>query len=54
MKFKIIAKDFKEIPVSLFGQEENFYILLRPDNHISYIGKDLSICKEFLNKISCN
>ncbi len=54
MKLKIIAKDFKEIPNSLFGQEENFYILLRPDNHISYIGKDLSICEEFLNKISSN
>jgi 2-polyprenyl-6-methoxyphenol hydroxylase-like FAD-dependent oxidoreductase len=48
---KIVAKTFKEIPASLFGHEENFYILLRPDNHISYIGKDVSICKKLLNKI---
>ena len=52
MKLEIIVKSFKEIPAPLFGQEENFYILLRPDNHISYIGKDVSICKTFLNKIS--
>ncbi len=54
IKLKIVAKSFKEIPASLFGHDKNFYILLRPDNHISYIGKDLKICREFLNKISCN
>ncbi|HXB44548.1 MAG TPA: FAD-dependent monooxygenase [Puia sp.] len=51
-KIKIVSYIFKEIPASLFGSEANFYILLRPDNHISYIGKDLDICKGFLDKIA--
>ena len=54
IKLKMLAKAFKEIPAHLFGHEENFYILLRPDNHISYIGKDWSICKKILTQISCN
>ena len=54
VKIKIVSYTFKEIPASLFGKETNFYILLRPDNHISYIGNDLSIYKEFLNKIAPN
>ncbi len=49
---EIVTKHFEEIPASLFGREKNFYILLRPDNHIAYIGKDLNACKEFLSKIS--
>lgn len=51
IKITVAVEYFKEIPNSLFGQEKKFYILLRPDNHISYIGKDLSICMKFLNKI---
>ncbi|HET6996816.1 MAG TPA: FAD-dependent monooxygenase [Chitinophagaceae bacterium] len=43
---------FHEIPEVLFGKETNFYILLRPDNHISYIGKDIGQCRELLNRIS--
>ena len=54
LKIKITLHSFKEIPKSLFGTEKNFYILLRPDNHISYIGKDLTKCEEMLNKISYN
>jgi 2-polyprenyl-6-methoxyphenol hydroxylase-like FAD-dependent oxidoreductase len=54
VKIKIVSYTFKEIPASLFGNETNFYILLRPDNHISYIGKDVNIYKEFLNKIAFN
>jgi 2-polyprenyl-6-methoxyphenol hydroxylase-like FAD-dependent oxidoreductase len=42
----------KEIPEDIFKKEINFYILLRPDNHISYIGKDLSKCVDFLHRIS--
>jgi 2-polyprenyl-6-methoxyphenol hydroxylase-like FAD-dependent oxidoreductase len=43
---------FTEIPVHLFGGEKDFYILLRPDNHIAYIGKDLNACRELLAGIS--
>jgi 2-polyprenyl-6-methoxyphenol hydroxylase-like FAD-dependent oxidoreductase len=43
---------FTEIPKIVFGTETNFYILLRPDNHISYIGKDINKCKEFMDKIT--
>lgn len=52
IKIKIAVYAFKEIPSSLFGSERNFYILLRPDNHISYIGKDVSKCREFLTTLS--
>jgi len=54
IKIKVVTHSFKEIPASLFGNETNFYILLRPDNHISYIGKDLNTCREMLNKIFFN
>jgi hypothetical protein len=54
IKIKIARYSFKEIPAVLFGNETNFYILLRPDNHISYIGKDVSKCREVLEKISFN
>ena len=42
---------FTEIPSALFGNEKDFYVLLRPDNHISYIGKDLNKCRELLNAL---
>lgn len=42
---------FAEIPTKLFGNASNFYIILRPDNHISYIGKDLDSYKELLEKV---
>ena len=54
IKIKIARYSFKEIPAVLFGNETNFYILLRPDNHISYIGKEVSKCREMLEKISFN
>lgn len=54
LKIKITKYTFQEIPVSLFGNATNFYVLLRPDNHISYIGKDLNSCMKMLNKISRN
>lgn len=52
LKIKIETHVFSEIPTSIFGTEKDFYILLRPDNHISFIGKDLNKCKEMLQKIS--
>jgi 2-polyprenyl-6-methoxyphenol hydroxylase-like FAD-dependent oxidoreductase len=51
VKIKITFFSFTEIPASIFGNAANFYILLRPDNHISYIG-DIETCKELINKIS--
>lgn len=52
LKIKTINYHFQEIPRALFGREENFYLLLRPDNHISYIGKDAGKIVAFLNKIA--
>lgn len=51
-RIPITTHSFDEIPQHLFGNEKNFYILLRPDNHISYIGKDLDKCRELLDKVS--
>lgn len=52
VKIKMTFFSFKEIPTSVFGNATDFYILLRPDNHISYIGKDINKCKELTDKIS--
>ena len=52
IKIKIRTYAFKEIPTFLFEKETDFYILLRPDNHISYIGKEINKCRDMLNKIS--
>ncbi|HEY9343248.1 MAG TPA: FAD-dependent monooxygenase, partial [Hanamia sp.] len=51
LKFKIATFSFNEIPKKLFGTSHDFYILLRPDNHISYIGKEIHNCDLFLEKI---
>jgi 2-polyprenyl-6-methoxyphenol hydroxylase-like FAD-dependent oxidoreductase len=51
-KIRMLFLSFGDVPNSIFGDASNFYILLRPDNHISYIGKEISRCKELLNKIS--
>src|SRR5436190_5369895 len=48
---KLTRHNFREIPETLFGKEKNFYILLRPDNHISYIGRDIGQCRELFNRI---
>jgi 2-polyprenyl-6-methoxyphenol hydroxylase-like FAD-dependent oxidoreductase len=52
LKFQLETFSFSEIPIPLFGNVVNFFILLRPDNHISYIGKDLHYCIIQLKKIS--
>ncbi|HEY0262829.1 MAG TPA: hypothetical protein VGB95_07365, partial [Chitinophagales bacterium] len=51
-KIKLTQHHFQEIPKAIFGNETNFYVLLRPDNYISYIGKDIEQCREFINNIS--
>jgi 2-polyprenyl-6-methoxyphenol hydroxylase-like FAD-dependent oxidoreductase len=53
-KLKITFIAFKELPSSVFGKASNFFILLRPDNHISYIGKEFNRCLELLNKFQTN
>jgi 2-polyprenyl-6-methoxyphenol hydroxylase-like FAD-dependent oxidoreductase len=44
---------FEKIPEQISSRTAACYILLRPDNHISYIGSDLSMCYKYLDKISC-
>jgi 2-polyprenyl-6-methoxyphenol hydroxylase-like FAD-dependent oxidoreductase len=51
-RIKTAFQTFNEIPVAVFGRTRDFYILLRPDNHISYIGKEAEKCRELLNKIA--
>jgi len=51
IKFPVTAFSFTEIPKPIFKTATDFYILVRPDDHISYIGKDLQCCIEFLEKI---
>lgn len=48
---KVYMRSFTEIPKELFGSNADFYILLRPDNHISYIGNDAETCVGFLEKM---
>ena len=50
IKFPITTFSFTEIPKPIFKTTTDFYILLRPDNHISYIGKSLRACIGFLEK----
>jgi hypothetical protein len=50
-KLPIATFSFTEIPKKIFDNTSDFYILLRPDNHISYIGKDINICNKVLENI---
>jgi 2-polyprenyl-6-methoxyphenol hydroxylase-like FAD-dependent oxidoreductase len=52
VKIAISYLSFNEIPASIFGNASEFYVLLRPDNHVSYIGKSMDSCRELINKIS--
>ncbi|MBC7873014.1 MAG: FAD-dependent monooxygenase [Ferruginibacter sp.] len=54
IKFPVSLVSFSEIPKSLFRNETGFYILLRPDNHIAYLGKDLHRCIDFLETLTRN
>lgn len=49
---RLVTKLFTEIPTAIFGNERNFYLLLRPDNHVSYIGKDPTKCAELLQRLA--
>lgn len=51
LKIPLKTFAFEYVPKNLFGNEINFYVLLRPDNHISYIGPNAMICKDFLEKL---
>ncbi len=51
LKFPVTFFSFKEIPKKLFGDSRDFYIFLRPDNHIIYIGKELAEIINFPGKI---
>lgn len=51
LKLPIVSFTIKKIPKEIFQDATNFYILLRPDNHISYIGKDTESCKNLLNNL---
>jgi len=50
-KFKTANHQFSEIPESIFRKNKDFYILLRPDNHISYLGKNPAECTVFFTRI---
>jgi 2-polyprenyl-6-methoxyphenol hydroxylase-like FAD-dependent oxidoreductase len=54
MRLNIKVLRFAEIPSKLFGSEKEFYVLLRPDNHVSYIGKSLEECTAFVKLITSN
>ncbi len=49
--FPISKMAFTEIPTSIFQKNRNFYVFLRPDSHVIYVGKDLNICNEAVSKI---
>jgi len=51
LRFRVATFFFDEIPKKRFGSSTDFYILLRPDNHISYIGKNIGICLAFLKNL---
>jgi 2-polyprenyl-6-methoxyphenol hydroxylase-like FAD-dependent oxidoreductase len=51
-KIRIAFIHFNDIPKSLFGGATDFYVLLRPDNHISYIGQEIEKCIQLLDKIA--
>ncbi len=48
----VLKLTFTEIPEAIFKNNRNFYVLLRPDNHISYIGHDLDKCNGLIKKIT--
>ncbi len=54
LKFPLSFFSFTDIPTALFKNETDFYILLRPDNHIAYIGKDGQAVTRFLRNFFPN
>jgi 2-polyprenyl-6-methoxyphenol hydroxylase-like FAD-dependent oxidoreductase len=51
-RIKLSFISFDEVPVDLFGDETKVYVLLRPDNHVVYVGKDAARCREVVHKIT--
>jgi len=51
LRIKIVQYTFSDVPDDIFHGETDFYILLRPDNHISYIGKDVNACVQLLDNV---
>lgn len=51
-ELKISTMAFSEIPKKHFGTATEFYLLLRPDNHISYLGKDSREIVRFMTAIT--
>ena len=47
-KFELIKLSFAVIP-AIFINQSDFYIVVRPDNYISYIGKDLEKIKQSID-----
>ena len=45
---ELAALSFTEIP-KVFENESDFYIVLRPDNYIAYIGKETDKVKSSLH-----
>lgn len=54
LKFKISVRSFQKVPEPIFGNEKDFYILLRPDNHIMYIGKEIQMALGKLDELIAN
>ena len=52
LRIKLVQYTFSDVPDSIFHGETDFYILLRPDNHISYIGKDIKACVQLLDNVA--
>ena len=50
IKLPVSTFSFTEIP-SVFSGSDGLYVLLRPDNHISYIGKEVNRCMEFMERV---
>ncbi|MBA3649856.1 MAG: FAD-dependent monooxygenase [Chitinophagales bacterium] len=48
---KMTLHSFNEIPATVFGNAAEFYVLLRPDNYVSYIGKDIVKCRDAIRKL---
>lgn len=45
---QLVLLNVPDIPSHVFGKHEDFYVFLRPDNHIIYIGSQLHLCKNLM------
>jgi len=50
----VIQRQIEDLPTDIFGESENLMILVRPDNHISYIGSKADEVENFFkNDLFC-